>query len=179
VEASQRARVAMDRMVRQLRSQVCLDSQTYPIVSASDNSITFYADYDDNPVYRPEKRTLTFDPAGAGKLTEERYQSTSPTGPPWTFPATPTRTFTLLTGVGRIGSTPIFRYFNPDGAQLATPLDTATTSPLPSNSIARASLVEVAFQTLPSSGNPDTTRRADRDTRVYVRTSDTTGPVCG
>jgi prepilin-type N-terminal cleavage/methylation domain-containing protein len=179
VDAAQRSRVAMDRVSRQLRSQVCLDSSTYPIVSANDDSITFYADFDSSSVYRPQKRVLTFDSTGTGKITEDQYDSTTTTGPPWTFPGSPSRTFTVATNVGRVGATPIFRYFNPAGTQLGTPLNTTTTtSPLPTNSIGHVSLIEITFQMFPSGGSQDTTRRADRDTRVYVRTADDQGPVC-
>jgi prepilin-type N-terminal cleavage/methylation domain-containing protein len=186
VETAQRARLVMDRMVRPLRSMVCLDSSTYPIVSGDGTSVTFYVDFDNNPVYKPQKRRLTYVSTGTGKITEDQWDTTTTTGPPWTFPTTASRSATLATDVGQIGSTPVFRYFNPAGAQLTAPLSTAVTSPLATNSIARVSLVEVAFQMKPSNGNTDTLRRADRDTRVTVRaqTADTTDSdpnrlVCG
>jgi prepilin-type N-terminal cleavage/methylation domain-containing protein len=186
VETAQRARIAMDRMTRELRSQVCLDSTTYPIVSGDGSSVTFYTDFDNNPVYKPQKRQLTYVSTGSGKITESQWDATTTSGPPWTFSSTVSRTFTVATNVGQIGSTPIFRYYNPAGTQLSVPLSTAITSPIPSNSVARVSMLEVAFQMAPSSGNPDPLRRADRDTRVTVRaqTADTTDAdpnrlVCG
>ena len=176
VETAQRARTAMERMVRQIRSQVCLDSTTYPIVSGDGSSVTFYVDYDNNPVYKPQKRRLTFDSTGNGKITEEQWDATTTTGPPWSFSTSVSRSFTVAKDVGQIGSTPIFRYFNPAGTQLTAPLSTSVASPIPTNSVARVSLIEVAFQMRPSSGNADTTRRAERDTRVSVRaqTADST-----
>ncbi len=186
VETAQRARIAMERMVRQLRSQVCLDSSTYPLISADGSSVSFYSDFDNNPVYKPQKRKLTYVATGTGKITEDQWDATTTTGPPWTFSSTVSRSFTLATDVGQIGSTPIFRYFNPAGSQLTAPLSTAVTSPLPANSIARVSQIEVAFQMKPSSGNADPLRRADRDTRVTVRAqiADTTDSdpnrlICG
>jgi hypothetical protein len=88
--------------------------------------------------------------------------------------------------VGKVGSTPIFRYYNPAGTQLTTPLNTSGASPIPTNSVARVSMLEISFQTLPTNGNQDPLRRADRDSRVYVRvpTADSTDSdpnrlVCG
>jgi type II secretory pathway pseudopilin PulG len=186
VETAQRARVSMERMVRPLRSQVCLDSTTYPIVSGDGTSLTYSTDFDNTPVYKPQKRKLTYVSTGTGKITEDQWDTTTTTGPPWAFPTTVSRTITLATNVGQIGSTAIFRYFNPAGTQLTAPLSTSVASPMPANSIARVSQVEVAFQMKPTNGNADPARRADRDTRVTVRaqTADTTDSdpnrlVCG
>jgi type II secretory pathway pseudopilin PulG len=180
VEVAQRARLAMERITRQLRSQVCLDSTTYPILSGTDDSITFHADYDSVPLFRPQKRVLTYDPAGTGKLTEVVYDSTTSTGPPWAFPGSPTRTFDVATHVGRIGTTPFLRYYAPDSTTpMTTPLSTNTsTNPLPANSVARVVRIEVAFEVLPESGYQDAERRTGLRNQVFLRNSDSQGPRC-
>jgi prepilin-type N-terminal cleavage/methylation domain-containing protein len=180
VEVAQRARVAMERMTRPLRSQVCLNSTTYPIISGTDDSITFYTDYDSVPLFRPQKRVFTYDPAGTGKLKEEVYESTTTTGPPWTFPATPTRTFDIATHVGKVGTTPFLRYYAPGSTTpMSTPLSAdTTTTPLPDNSVARVVRVELSFETLPTSGYQETERRTGLRNQVFLRNSDTQGPRC-
>ena len=44
VEATQRGRIGMDLITRELRSQVCLDANTAPIVDGTADAITFYTD---------------------------------------------------------------------------------------------------------------------------------------
>src|SRR5262245_26341607 len=43
-DAVQRGRIAMERVTRQLRSQVCLGEETEPITAGNANSVTFFAD---------------------------------------------------------------------------------------------------------------------------------------
>jgi prepilin-type N-terminal cleavage/methylation domain-containing protein len=62
VDANQRGRMAMEQITRQLRSQVCLDANTAPVVQATSDRVVFYGRLDDGEAEVPERRTLTFDP---------------------------------------------------------------------------------------------------------------------
>ena len=80
VEATQRARLAMDAITRQLRSAVCPDPFTAALVSANSDAVTFFVDLGDGskPV---AKHTLTFAPT-ARTITEARYDGTGGDGSP-------------------------------------------------------------------------------------------------
>jgi type II secretory pathway pseudopilin PulG len=188
VETSQRARIAMDRIVRQLRTQACLNAGTPPIVSGDANQVTFYSDYDALAEFIPQKRRLVFGTTGDGSIVEDLYQTTS-TQAPWGFPTAPTRTRTLLTHVGRDGSTPFLRYYSRDvSGPLTTPLNSdISTIPLPVNSIAKVVRVEVTFEAGPTSGRPGPERRSRVNSTVSLRNADyavtdsagnTWGPRC-
>ena len=58
-DAMQRARLAMDMVTQDLRSQVCLDFDDAAVVAGTDDSITFYGDFTEYGT-RPKKRKLTF-----------------------------------------------------------------------------------------------------------------------
>jgi type II secretory pathway pseudopilin PulG len=172
VEVVQRARSAMETIVQQLRSQVCLDGETPPIATGTGNSVTFYANLSSTPDYLPQRRTLTYDPASR-TIVEQLYRTTS-TAPPWTFGPTPSRTRTILTNVTALPDTPFLRYYSFDGSTpLAVPLSTNTTSnPLVANSIAKVVRIDIAFQILPSDGNEEGARRSSFRTSVYLRNTD-------
>ena len=59
-EALQRGRVAMEQIVRELRSQVCLGDEKEPIRVAQDNLVTFYLDMSDGSK-QIEQRTIRYD----------------------------------------------------------------------------------------------------------------------
>lgn len=188
VDTTQRARIAMDRLVRQLRTQACLASGIPPIVSGDANTITFYSDYDASAEFRPQKRRLTFSTAGKGSIVEEIYDTTS-TQAPWAFPAAPQRTRVLLTYVGQDGTKPFLRYYSRDvSGPLATPLSTNIVStPLAVNSIAKVVRVEVTFEARPTTGRTGPERRSRVNSTVSLRNVDyaatdpsgtTWGPRC-
>ena len=60
-EALQRGRLAMETIVRDLRSQVCLGDETEPITVADDNMVTFYIDLSDGSK-DVEQRTIRYEP---------------------------------------------------------------------------------------------------------------------
>ena len=61
VNATQRARIAMDTITRQLRSQVCYNATTPAIVSATDDAVKFHADLSDG-TRAIEQREIIFNP---------------------------------------------------------------------------------------------------------------------
>lgn len=171
VEVAQRARLAMERVTRELRSQVCLDAATPPIADGQEASITFYNQIDGNPDFRPKRQRISYSSASRGSIVQESWPSTS-TGPPWTFAAAPT-VRTLLTDVGRLSSQPIFRYYSFDGAgELTTPLDSTLAAPIATNSTARVVRVDVSFEALPTSGYTEQSRRSGLRSSVYLRNTD-------
>jgi prepilin-type N-terminal cleavage/methylation domain-containing protein len=152
VDSAGRARYAMDRIVRLLDSQVCVqlsatsDTQTPPVFAGSDgNSITFYGDLK-GASGTPDKYTITYVPQTGttpGKVTIDDYAYNAATKT-WTTKVGPTNT--LVTDVVPFKDSsgtvqPFFSYYpyiassqtatdvgNVASARVATPL-TDTTAP--------------------------------------------------
>lgn len=174
-ESIARGRTAMEQIVQQLRSQVCL-GPGYPAITYGDNSrVTFYADLA-NRTFVPQQRDLQY---VGGALTERDYNGTA-TGaqPPFTFSATPARTRVILdrmqlqTSGGT--SVPFFRYYAFDGNNPIRPARLLAT-PLSAADAPRVVQITVAFQALPSRGGSGTTAEPFT-ANVFVRTADPTDP---
>lgn len=71
VDATQRGRLASERILRPLRSMVCLPGGTTPVVAASSDSLTFYADQDGDTAFDPEQWRIAAVRSG-GALTGVR-----------------------------------------------------------------------------------------------------------
>ena len=121
LDATDRGRLAMDKITQQLDSRVCLSTATpgvaAQLVTATDSQIEFYASVtsDTAPRLVVERRRLTHRPL-TGDILLESWTGSAP--PPTTPPAnttTPTRSTVVATGVAPAGSTPIFRYYAPAG----------------------------------------------------------------
>jgi hypothetical protein len=154
VDATQRGRVALDRVTRDLRSQVCVpgDPALDSLIAGSNNSVDFYADLGDGSAARPpQRRTITFDPAQR-TIVERVYTPTGSAGN-YVFPSTPTTTATLLKDVIQDGSTPVFTYYpidsTPDDDVAPAALSTSSggVSATALDTVAR---IRVTFKTLPS-----------------------------
>jgi prepilin-type N-terminal cleavage/methylation domain-containing protein len=181
VNTTQRGRLAMDQITRQLRGQVCLSTTVAPMVAGDKNSATFYVDFSDqsNPDSPPEKHKLTFIPGPVGKtgtLTEAVYVGTSNHAKPpvFTYPATPTRSKVLLANVQQGGTpaapTPVFAYYafdtaNPPKASVPLPV------PLSAADLARVARIDVTFGARPI-GNPKSTALVLLQGQVSVREAD-------
>jgi Tfp pilus assembly protein PilV len=131
LDSQQRGRVAMDRVITLLSSQVCLDSATPPIVPvvSTDRSVTFYSDLQ-GASNTPKKYTFTWD-ATAKTLTEYTYNGTGVLPAKITWPASPSSTRQIATNVwparndANTADLPIFAYyrFEADGTvNLANPI---------------------------------------------------------
>jgi hypothetical protein len=166
VDAIQRGRVAMDTIVRDLRSQVCLPS-TDPAVTpvgslraGSDNSVDFYADLGDGSASRPtQRRVLTFSPT-ANTITETVYGAT-------------TTTRTLLTDVYQDGPTPVFSYFGWNGTTAAREATTQlpATTGLATTDLDKVARITIAFRVRRAGGGTASTAVAMQDD-VYRRAFD-------
>jgi len=175
VDTTQRGRVAMEEITGQLRSQVCLpedvtdttldDSKT-ALINAGANEVTFYTDHGgENPL--PDRRRLSY---SAGTITEQVWR---PTGiaPDWVYPASPTRTRKLGTGLAPAEVSgqpqPIFRYFAYNNAQPPSP-DLALTAPLNTLDLSRTVKIDVAFSSKPERKRHDEVASTLEGT-VFVR----------
>jgi prepilin-type N-terminal cleavage/methylation domain-containing protein len=181
-EAIQRGRMAMERMTRALRSQVCLNDTTEPITYGGPWKVQFYSDLSDGS-RNVQSRVIEYDSANQ-RLREQVYYGQG-VYPDLTFPAAPDETNHLLDKVDpvKVGATtqPMFRYyaFRQGGApgdlqQLPTPLSSSDAS--------LVVMVKISYVTL-----PDRLRLQEREAStlhndVYVRLADpsrpTEGPRC-
>ena len=118
VESSQRGRLALEQMNRDLRSQVCIKTSSSAfassIASGDSNQVTFYSElaspsgYTTN-TFSPDQYQLAYSSTGQGSLTET-VRAASGTYPNLTWPSV-TRTNILLNNITQQGSTPVFSYF--------------------------------------------------------------------
>ncbi|HET6448501.1 MAG TPA: prepilin-type N-terminal cleavage/methylation domain-containing protein [Conexibacter sp.] len=170
-----RGRTAMEQIVQQLRSQVCLGPGMPAIEYGDDSEVRFYADLA-NTTFVPERRVLTY---AGGTLTQQDYSGSATGGsPPFTFSALPSRTRVILDRMtlASAGGVPIpfFTYYGFDGSTPPQPTDQLSV-PLSDTDRARVVQIRVSFMALPSRasssslGEPFTTD-------VFVRTADPSDP---
>lgn len=181
-DAVQRGRQAMELIVRDLRSQVCLGDETEPITVADDDRVTFYADLSDGstPV---EQRTIRYD-AASKTMVEDVHVGTG-TYPDLVFAGTPTTSRVLVEAVEPVTNgaqtVPVLRFYAFDvGGTPGDLLELPT--PLVSDDAIRTVLVKVAFVVLPGGERPPDRRATTLESDVYVRLADpstpTEGPRC-
>lgn len=177
VNASQRSRLAMEDMITQLRSQVCLGPGTPPIVSGTDTSITFYANLGTVDA-NPDRRILTL---AGGAIIENDYPG-SGVAPTLTFPSTPARTRILTTGIEALPTTPFLRYYAFSSTGAVTP-DLLLSTPLSTADAARVVRIGLTFRTQPDQSFRPGPASLVLEDSVYVRiatpTDPRTGPQCG
>jgi prepilin-type N-terminal cleavage/methylation domain-containing protein len=180
-EANQRGRLAMERVTRDLRSQVCLKDQR-PITIAEDQRVSFYASLSSNPD-TADLRTITYS-ATTKKIVQDIVPGVG-TFPDLTFPGPGTQNLLLEgaqpakdAGVDR----PMFRYYGYLATGTAGELQLLQPTPLSAADRQRVVLIEVAFNTLPTRTLAANTTARDSTTfesDVYVRLADPTKPLDG
>jgi prepilin-type N-terminal cleavage/methylation domain-containing protein len=109
VDATQRARVALDTIGNEMRS-ACVEDQVRPVKSDSTaTSVTFVSQYgaDVNP--NPIFHRIAF----SGTTLSDTTLTATGDAPNWT-PGSTLQTATLLTNVAQSGSTPVFQYYMSD-----------------------------------------------------------------
>jgi hypothetical protein len=183
VNATQRGRLAMDTMTRQLRSQVCYGPTVPAIVSGTDDSVKFHADLSDGA--RPiEQRELIFNPT-AMTITERTWAGVvAGAGAPITFPAL-TRNRQLLDEVTRRSAPDppvIFRYYaynSPPATVPVTPPRPTVLLPTPLSAAdtARVAKVDIGFTTLPPRARPSPAASVTLQNEIYVRVADPNDPA--
>jgi hypothetical protein len=170
-----RGRTALEQVVQQLRSQVCL-GPGYPAVAYGDAThVTFYADLADT-TFVPQKRDLQL---AGGTLTEKDYTGSPSAGsPPFTFASTPSRTrviATKLTQLTQGGATvPFFTYYSFNAANPVRPANLLAV-PLSASDMARVVQITVSFGALPARGVASVAPEPFT-ANVFVRTADPTDP---
>lgn len=112
VDATQRARTALETIGNEMRS-ACVENRVVPIHEGSTgSSVSFWSAYGNGVSLTPEKHTITFN-SSEGTLNDATYPVSGGFAPNWVASATPTRTTTLLTNVAQ-SSVPVFQYFSLD-----------------------------------------------------------------
>jgi type II secretory pathway component PulJ len=177
VDAVQRGRIALDRVVSQLRSTVCVPNganATLPaIVAGSDaDSVTFYAVLGDENA-TPEMHRLRY---ANGTILEDIWTARTPlTSPPtWNAPATRT----LVSPVTRVGTTPVFSYWGFDG-NLPANVSSRLAAPLLQADAGRVVQVDVSFLARPTGATQPSKRDAAFQGSAYLRTADPIDPAQG
>jgi prepilin-type N-terminal cleavage/methylation domain-containing protein len=183
-DASQRGRLVMDRMTRELRSQVCLDlgyeSARPALESADRNQITFFTDLsnpDTVPTPPPVKRQLVYEEANK-RIVEREFPMTSAAGAkPTTFSNTPSRTTILLQNVTAADKQPppaedtnpatddffSYRKYDGTGTSATDTLPVSGETPLSSADLAAVARITIAMDVRP--GNA-------KDAAVFTRLED-------
>jgi prepilin-type N-terminal cleavage/methylation domain-containing protein len=175
VNATQRGRIAMDTITRQLRSQVCYSAVVPAIVSGSDDAVKFHLDLSDGskPI---DQREIVFN-----NTTKTVHERTWPgQGSPLAFP-TMTLNRLLLADVTRatddLGvAIPFFRYYAYNTAIPPRPLLRLTT-PLSATDRARVAKIEVAFKSLPPGKAASPASAVQIQNEIYVRVADPNDPA--
>jgi hypothetical protein len=172
VEATGRARLTMDLLTRQVRSQLCLGTDLPALTAASPTSLTFYGSL--APEASPlivQKRTLTYD--AALKRIVESVWTGAGTRPNVTFLTAPSVNV-IAQNIVPNGTKPIFEYYRfqvPAGGGTAVPA-LITTTPLVADDLART--VQIGFNFAAIGGRAAT--KVAISNQVYVRTSNPTNP---
>lgn len=127
VDATQRARTALETIENEMHS-ACVENRVTPIIKNSTaTSVSFWSQYGSGlsstpgVSLTPIKHTISFDSA-SGNLTDATYAVTGGEALNWVASTTATQSETLLTNVAQSGSTPVFQYSS---------LDPTAPSPLP------------------------------------------------
>jgi hypothetical protein len=165
VDSAARARIAMDRIARELRSEVCMGPSSPAIVSAQDNSVTFYA-YSGSGAYAPQLHTIAWSPA-TNAITDSVYVGTG-TPPSMVFPSSPTRVDTVLADVVPEPGKPIFGYYAFSSSAPVAPT-VALATPVSTTDASSMARIAIKFTTL-APGRPVTPQATQIENDVYVRT---------
>jgi prepilin-type N-terminal cleavage/methylation domain-containing protein len=188
VDAGQRGRLALENIVSELRSGVCVKPSTgavptSPLIAADASRLELYANLA-GPDTLAQRRVLTYDSAKR-TIVEDSYQGLPPaSGTPVGSVVLPiagtARTRRLLENVTPIdGSTPIFTYWgyqvDTTGARPKVTGMTKLTAPVadPSSVVQ----VDVNFRARPVKATADNARDAILKSSAYFRLSDPLNPT--
>jgi prepilin-type N-terminal cleavage/methylation domain-containing protein len=184
VNASQRGRLAMDTITRELRSQVCISSKTPAMYLANTNETAFYVDFTDQSSTDtpPSLNRLSYD-AASKTIVEYRTKGTSNHATPPTFnydfnSAALNSHKVLLDNAVPYQGLPIFRYYAYNNLTPPRPdvlLSTAG-GPLAAADLARVARVVVTYRARGTDRNNDVGSIVMQD-EVYVRSADPNDPA--
>jgi prepilin-type N-terminal cleavage/methylation domain-containing protein len=186
-DSSQRGRLAMEEMVRQLRSNLCQSTGNGPVLGGDDTSVTFYGQLlDTTGTVAPKKYRYSYDAATKRLLEDTWTMSAGSTWPSnvtgWDGPTTRTLATNLVPATGR----PVFSFYaykadgtiDPYGNPPGTPGDPPlTTTPLDTNKV---SMVRIAFVAGPGHTKPTgASAKSAFDETVQMRLIDPNAPQMG
>jgi prepilin-type N-terminal cleavage/methylation domain-containing protein len=175
-DAVQRGRQAMELIVRDLRSQVCLGDETEPITVAQDDRVTFYADLSDGTT-DVQQRSIRYD-----AVTKSIYEDGTGTYPDLVYPVGPTRSRLMLANVEPVMDAgvprPILRYYAFREGGVPGDLQQLTAPLIPDDAI-RTVMVKIAFVVLPDGVRPRNQDATMLESDVYVRLADPSTPSEG
>jgi prepilin-type N-terminal cleavage/methylation domain-containing protein len=146
VDANQRARLTMTRVIDQLHS-ACFAYEYSPIQSGSGSTALIFT----HPTVATASKVLPIPVKSeillSGTTLSQKDYAATTTAAPWSFAATPASTTTLMTGVSPISaSIPVFRYFKYASGKVST---TPLAVPLSAVEAEKAVQVTVAFKVGP------------------------------
>jgi Tfp pilus assembly protein PilW len=174
VDADQRARGAMEKILQELHSS-CIAAGVTPVEKESSGTELRLISQTGSETYFPNVTEHRIK-LSAGKLTDSSYVSTEEkTRGEWLFPETPTKTQTLVTGVAQSTegegehavTVPMFKYYKYEGGNLSsTALTASSLSATEANEVAA---VAVRFTTSPSSERTTGGRTVDLSDTAVLR----------
>ena len=180
VNATQRGRIAMDTITRQLRSQVCFSPVVPALISASNNAVRFHTDLSDG-TRTIEQHEIAFDPA-ANTIIERTWAGVNNAGVV-TFPNL-TRNRQILSEVTTrpAPNAAIFRYYAYNTPPVTVPVTAPRPSvllptPLNATDLARVARIDVGFITLPPNARPSPAASVTLQNEIYVRVADPNDPA--
>lgn len=194
VDSSQRGRTAMERMTRSLRAMACPEPPAgglgaSPILSASTDQITFYANVVDparlrpdatlpaaaslaaqNAAFLPERRQLEVIRDTAGKpvaIRENRWSNGEPPAAPVVRPVISyIEPLPLASG----GVADVLRFYPYEDDPTVSPAPFAAAAGVSSANLLTVAQVRIAYRTRPSNNTRDALATVDMDGSVYART---------
>ena len=116
VDATQRARAAMENLENELHSGCLVDNITPIQTGSTSTTLLFASQYGTGPTLVPVEHKIAFNSAAA-TLMDSTYAETGETTdangvPVYTFSSTPSSSHTVLTNVHQTGTTDVFQYYS-------------------------------------------------------------------
>jgi prepilin-type N-terminal cleavage/methylation domain-containing protein len=188
VDVTQRGRLLMDTLTRDLRSQICMTTDVPPIRSTSrgvvggryKETVAFYTDLTDGRSNTlPELRTLVYDETARTITEEVRQAAAGGVVPNLVYPVAATSSRIIATDVVREGTTPIFRFYSftaPVANKVATPT-LELSSPLSAANVKLVAKVGINFKAVPLNRKTTTRVTGVFTDDIYVRPADPNDPA--
>jgi hypothetical protein len=174
VDSTQRGRLALDTMTSELRSQVCVNTSTVPMISADADEVIFYANTGDENAF-PEKRRLAY---VNGQIVEEVWKGTNAAGT--AFSATSSLR-TLVANAQKMTSpaTNVFRYYGFTTSGATTPTLALTTLPLSAIDLGKVVKIGISFVVRPDRAKTTSKREMVFQGSTFTRTANPLDPSKG
>lgn len=178
VDAVQRGRTAMEQITQRIRAMTCIPpvsataEPVRPVVSATSDQFTFYADLDNDTAYDPEQWRLSAVRDGSGKLTGIREERWPGKTPPVSGAATHTRG--IVSGIAAVpGSNgtlvPLFRYHAYPSLNATETVDVGASGTVAAAEVGRVVRVDISYVAKPTATGASAAQNTTLETSVYAR----------